>query len=96
VGGSPTSTASSPRWTRSSSRCTGDSARWTSAWTASTHSSWRSPGHLISKQLRRIEATTTDESGRRAHLGRDLAALGERRVVLQARVAAIERLLGPW
>lgn len=50
--------------------------------------------HAISEQLRRIETTVTDESGRRARLERDLAALGERIVVLQARIAEIERRLG--
>lgn len=47
----------------------------------------------ISQQLRRIEATFTDERGRREMLGRDLPALKEGILVLQARVAEIERRL---
>lgn len=51
--------------------------------------------HVISEQLRRIEASVTDESGRRERLERDLTALRERIVVLQVRIAEIERRLSP-
>ena len=50
--------------------------------------------YAISQQLRRIEAALTDESGRREMLERDLAALKEQMVVLQLRIAEIERHLG--
>lgn len=50
--------------------------------------------YAIAQQLRRIEAALTDESGRREMLERDLAALKEQMVVLQFRIAEIERHLG--
>lgn len=50
--------------------------------------------HAISQQLRRIEVGLTDEKGRREILERDLARLKEQVVLLQARIADIERRVG--
>jgi hypothetical protein len=57
----------------------------------------RAPGHIehyaISQQLHRIEASLTDGSARREMLEQDLAVLKEHIVMLQARIAEIERRL---
>ena len=49
--------------------------------------------HVITQQLRRIEAALTDETGRRDILERDLAILKEQIALLQSRIADIERRL---
>ena len=49
--------------------------------------------YAISQQLHRIEASLTDERARREMLEQDLAVLKEHIVMLQARLAEIERRL---
>jgi chromosome segregation ATPase len=50
--------------------------------------------HMISQQLRRIEAGVADDLGRRQIVERDLAELKERVAVLQGRINELERRFG--
>ena len=50
--------------------------------------------HMISQQLRRIEASLADDLGRRQIMERDLAELKERVGLLQGRINELERRLG--